>query len=367
MKRLLLDVTTITNDMTGVSRYGIELVREIVKCPEIELILIVHSDLSKKHELFDICRGEKVCFEFLTVGGIGPIREWRFYKLSKKLKNKFDVFHSITSNAPLAFYSKGAGTFHDLKYVLFPQYMGKFGSLKSFFIRCQFALICFSFKKITCSSQSTLNDLLKVYPFMKRRILSKASVVYLGLTPLKVNKELTKPLPVDEPYFIYVGELRPHKNIFNMIKAFESFTKKTGFKGRFLIGGKLHNSLNLKSEDKRIIFLGRVEDEDLGYLYSRSLGLFFASRYEGFGLPILEAMKLNTPVITSSVSSMPEVGGDAALIVDPDSVEEMAKSLEELAFNEGIRKDLIQKSEIQVDKFSWHKCANEMIKIYFSI
>jgi glycosyltransferase involved in cell wall biosynthesis len=125
--------------------------------------------------------------------------------------------------------------------------------------------------------------------------------------------------------------------------------------------------LNLKSEDKRIIFLGRVEDEDLGYLYSRSLGLFFASRYEGFGLPILEAMKLNTPVITSSVSSMPEVGGDAALIVDPDSLEGMAKSLEELAFNEDVRKDLIQKSQIQVNKFSWKKCASEMNQIYLSV
>ncbi len=366
MKRLLLDVTTITDEMTGVSRYGIELIKVIISSSDIALSLIANTNLSSEHELFKLIENKPIIVHKLNVKGIGPIREWEFLKLSWELADKFDVFHSITSNAPFAFFNKGVGTFHDLKYVLYPHYMGKFSFLKSNFIKMQFGFICFFYRKITCSSQSTLNDLVKVFPWMKGRILGKAQVVYLGLTPLKVVS-LSKPLPVDLPYFIYVGELRPHKNILNMIQSFETFAKKTNFQGRFLIGGKPHKSFDIKPPDPRVIFLGRVEDEDLGSLYANSIALFFASRYEGFGLPILEAMNLNVPVITSSISSMPEVAGEAGVIVDPDNLIAMAAALELLAFNLEKRSILIEKGKMQSLNFSWNKCGKEMISVYFKV
>jgi glycosyltransferase involved in cell wall biosynthesis len=363
MKRLLLDVTTITNDMSGVSRYGLELIREIVENSDLSLSLIINTNLNSDHELFKIISSKNVHIHRLSVSGIGPSREIKFLFLAIKLSGEYEVFHTITSNAPLAFYKKGVGTFHDLKYVLYPHYMGSMGTLKSQFIKWQFAFICCFYRRITCSSQSTLNDLLKVFPWLRKVILKKAEVVYLGLTPLKVER-LSKPLSVDLPYFVYVGELRPHKNILNMIKSFELFAKKTNFQGRFLIGGKPHKTFDLKPTDSRVVFLGRVEDQDLGNLYANSKGLFFASRYEGFGLPILEAMNLNVPVITSTISSMPEVGGNAALLVNPDNIEEMALALETLAFNENASRALVDSGVEQIKKFSWEKCASEMIQIY---
>jgi glycosyltransferase involved in cell wall biosynthesis len=367
MKKLLLDVTPITNDMTGVSRYGIELVRQIVQDHRFKLMLIVHSNLSADHELFVIIRNYNVDIIRLSVEGIGPRREWIFFKLYLKLRDDFDVFHSITSNAPLAFFKKGVGTFHDLKYVLYPKYLGRLGGLKSFFIKWQFAFICIFFKQITTSSSSTLADLLKVYPFLKNKIQSKSNVVYLGLTPLAVEQAPIKNLPTDLPYYVYVGELRPHKNIENMIKAFEIFARRTNFNGRFLIGGKPHKTFSLQSKDERIVFLGRVEDHDLGYLYSHSRGLFFASKYEGFGLPILEAMHLKIPVITSSVSSMPEVGGNACALVNPDNIEEMSNTLELIETNENFRQQLLSQGDVQVKKFSWKRCAEEMMDIYVKV
>jgi glycosyltransferase involved in cell wall biosynthesis len=366
MKRLLLDVTTITDDMTGVSRYGIELIKVIISSSEIALSLITNTNLSPDHEIFKLIENKSIIVHKLNVKGIGPAREWRFLKLSWELADKFDVFHSITSNAPFAFFYKGVGTFHDLKYVLYPHYMGKFGVLKSNFIRIQFGFICFFYKKITCSSQSTLNDLVKVFPWMKDKILEKTQVVYLGLTPLKVEP-LSKSFPVDQPYFIYVGELRPHKNILKMIQSFELFAKKTNFQGRFLIGGKPHKTFDIKPTDPRVIFLDRVEDQDLGSLYANSIALFFASRYEGFGLPILEALNLNVPVITSSISSMPEVAGEAGIIVDPDNLTAMADALELLAFNPEKRSALIEKGKKQSLNFSWNKCGKEMISVYLKV
>jgi glycosyltransferase involved in cell wall biosynthesis len=364
MIRLLLDVTAITNDMTGVSRYGMELIREILKHSDIALSLIVAPDLKKDHELFAITLNHNVQFHPLVTPGIGPGREWAFFKFARKVKGQYDVFHSITSNAPLAFAKKGVATFHDLKYILYPHYLGDAGLLKSLFIKWQFYFICRLYPRITCSSQSTLNDLLRTYPGMAQELKRKAHVVYLGLTPLPVNLPFV-PLPyTDKPYAIYVGELRPHKNIANMIQAFETFAKKTNFDGRFLIGGKPHKTFDLKPSDERVKFLGRVSDHDLGHLYAQARALFFASRYEGFGLPILEAMHLNVPVITSNISSMPEVAGDAALIVDPDDIEGMALALEKLLIGDQVRQELQAKHPQQLSKFSWQKCSSQMITHY---
>jgi glycosyltransferase involved in cell wall biosynthesis len=367
MKRLLLDVTTVTNEITGVSRYGMELVRTIIDSKDLDLTLITYSKLDPDHELYKIIQGKNVKTIPFDVPAIGPKRELLFFKLRLKLKNSFDVFHSVTSNAPMAFFNKGVGTFHDIKYILFPRFMGENWFIKSSFIKFQFAFICFFYRKITCSSQSTLNDLCNAFPWMRNRILSKAEVVYLGLTPLEVHSQLKAPAPINDPYFIYVGELRPHKNVPNMIKAFEKFAVDTNFKGHLLIGGKAHKTSDVMATDSRVKFLGRVHDDDLGILYANALALFFATRYEGFGLPILEAMHLDTPVITSTVSSMPEVGGDAAILVDPDNIDQMVEALKTYAYNPEERKRRIEMGRVQASKFSWQKCASEMVIIYRSI
>ena len=125
--------------------------------------------------------------------------------------------------------------------------------------------------------------------------------------------------------------------------------------------------LNFKRQTSNVVFTGYISEEDKIALYSGAVCFVFPSLYEGFGLPILEAMKCGCPVLTSNISSMPEVAGHAGLLVDPLDVEEITRGLGEIINNQEKREDLINKGFTQVKKFSWEKTAKETLKAYETV
>ena len=125
--------------------------------------------------------------------------------------------------------------------------------------------------------------------------------------------------------------------------------------------------LNFKRQNADIIFTGYISKEDKAALYSGATCLVYPSLYEGFGLPVLEAMKCGCPVLTSNISSLPEVAGQAAILVDPLDVEEIARGLGEVINNQEKREDLINKGFAQAKKFSWEKAAKETLKAYETV
>ena len=169
-------------------------------------------------------------------------------------------------------------------------------------------------------------------------------------------------------YLLYVGTLQPRKNLVRAIEAFGLLKRDSTLK--FVIAGKkgwLYDEifekvkeLNLENE---VIFTGYVPDEDLPELYKNAKAFIFVSLYEGFGLPVLEAMSYGIPVLTSNTSSLPEVAGDAALLVDPENTEEIAKGMERLLTDEKLRQQLISKGKEQIKKFSWEKAAKETLQV----
>ena len=166
------------------------------------------------------------------------------------------------------------------------------------------------------------------------------------------------------PYFLYVGAVHPRKNAHRLIEAFDAFKKQnnTPFKllicGRFAWQtGEVKAAFDKADYQKDIIFTGYVSDEEVVRLTAAAHAFIYVSNFEGFGLPILEAMQCDVPVITSNTSSMPEVAGDAAILVNPESVEEITNALSQLAFDENLRQHLIEKGRIQRLKFSWDKTA----------
>ena len=116
-----------------------------------------------------------------------------------------------------------------------------------------------------------------------------------------------------------------------------------------------------------LVFTGFISDEDLKTIYSEAEALLFVSFYEGFGIPILEAMECGTPVITSNISSMPEVAGDAALLVNPHNIKEIAEKMNNIANSEILRKQLIENGFKRVKEFSWERTARETLKVYNEI
>jgi glycosyltransferase involved in cell wall biosynthesis len=205
------------------------------------------------------------------------------------------------------------------------------------------------------------------------------TVTYLAPRPMfrPIDKEVAleqvrkKHPRVYKPYLLFVGTLEPVKNLTNLVKAYGlALASETVVQDLVIVGQKgwgehpLYALIDGLGLSHRVVFTGYVPDEDLPYLYSAADALIFPSLYEGFGLPIVEAMACGTPVMTSNRSATGEVGADAVLLVDPTSVPDMARGIKALCKDEGFRKDLSKRGQERAAFFSWDKCARQTMDVY---
>jgi glycosyltransferase involved in cell wall biosynthesis len=175
----------------------------------------------------------------------------------------------------------------------------------------------------------------------------------------------------DKSFLLFVGDNRPHKNIIRIIASHRILLEKLGERCPFFVfAGPNFESLVKKYGNERVkklIFLGPVYEETLVSLYKHAVALVYPSLYEGFGLPILEAMSVGTSVITSNCSSMPEVAGSAAFLIDPYNVEELADAILKIVTDESERTRLRALGIQRVKQFSWSQTADSIIKLYEGI
>lgn len=170
-----------------------------------------------------------------------------------------------------------------------------------------------------------------------------------------------------KPYFLFIGSFHPRKNLTNLIKAFEKFCDRSSSDIKLVIVGsemwKGRNSfrgLIKKENENRYVFTGRLEADQLGTVLSSALALTFIPWFEGFGIPVLEAFYAGIPVLTSTETSLPEVGGDAAIYAHPGKIDEIAAGMEKLAANDQLRAELTARGNEQKTKFSWDKTAENV-------
>jgi glycosyltransferase involved in cell wall biosynthesis len=206
----------------------------------------------------------------------------------------------------------------------------------------------------------------------------------IAVTPLAVDERRFYPRPTDaveatigryglrRPYFLHVGASTYHKNTTRVLQAFDLFSRENGVAHALYIAGKwtpkalaaLDTSYAALVRTGRVRVLGFVPDDDLPALYAGADALVYPSLIEGFGLPVLEAMRCGTPVLTSSTSSLPEVGGAAALYVDPYSVDEIAAALCKLANQPSLRADLAARGLRRAEMFTWARTAEQTVRVY---
>ena len=226
-------------------------------------------------------------------------------------------------------------------------------------------------------SQSAKNDFLKVCP-----VLSENQI---KVTPLAADEKFRKSskteiervkaqygISANKKYVFSLCSLDPRKNLIRASKTFVEFTNKNNLNDIiFAMGGKgvqhfipvLQKELKkLGSDAKKIQLLGRIDDKDIAALYSGAEWFVYTSQYEGFGLPPLEAMQCGCPVITSNNSSLPEVIGEAGIMIDWDSDEQHIKAYEDYYFNEKLRSEMAQKGFERARQFSWKKTADLIIE-----
>jgi len=229
---------------------------------------------------------------------------------------------------------------------------------------------------VLADSEATRDDLMELYGTPAEKI----SVLYSGVNPVfrpvtdsaTLNAVRAKYGIGPGPFILAVGTLQPRKNYVRLIQAFSNFKPPTSNLQLVLAGGKgwLYDSIFAEVErlklSGRVLFPGFVDDADLPALYSAARVLAYPSLYEGFGLPMLEAMACGTPVVTSNVSCMPEVAGGAALCVPPTDVGALAHALTQAIDDESVRADLIVKGFARAREFTWEKAAKELVGKYHS-
>ncbi|MBW1669084.1 MAG: glycosyltransferase family 4 protein [Deltaproteobacteria bacterium] len=285
------------------------------------------------------------------------------YQLARR--NKYDLFWGTRHHLPFTLprYIKKVLNIHDLVHMEHPETMPWYN------LTLEKIMMKQSVKRahcIICDSRSTHSGLVKTY----RTAHAKVFTVYPGapsLAPLSNVDHVVEKVP--PKYFLFVGTLEPRKNVIRLLKAFEKINPShlgvhlvlvgaMGWKGADL--SRLLKNYSCKASLKP---MGYLPEEQLGYLYKNALCLVFPSIYEGFGFPILEAMRFGTPVITSKVSSMPEVAGDAALLVDPYSVDDIKNAMLRIVNDASLREKLSLYGKRRVRKFSWNTCAKKTLDV----
>lgn len=347
---------------TGVSVYTQNLVENLLQIDHQNEYKLLFSSLRQSlPENFKIQNKKAKIIKFpLPPTILEPLwNKWHFPAVERFI-GQIDVFHSSDwTQAP----SKAAKvtTIHDFAFLKFPQTAHP--KIKAVHLR-RFEWIKKEADLVIVVSQATKKDAMEILGIPENKIRVIYEAAPLDLKPVKDKKkiiEVKKRFKISGDYLLSVATLEPRKNLKRIIQAF-CLLKTKGLK--LVIAGKQGwgDFKGLKSKD--VIFTGYVTRQDLAALYSGALCLVFPSLYEGFGLPILEAMVCNCPVLTSNVSSMPEVAGQAGLLVDPLDIEEIAGGLGEMVNNKNLRQDLVKKGFVQVKKFSWEKTARETLKVY---
>jgi len=223
--------------------------------------------------------------------------------------------------------------------------------------------------RVIAVSEHTARDLLTEVPEAE----GKVRVVPLGASALlkPQPRETLQTLGIDGPFFLFVGTLEPRKNLHLLLEAYASLPEGVRDSAQMVIaGGKgwggvdvpsIAAQLNIKD---RIRIVGHASDALLSTLYAHALFLAMPSLYEGFGLPLVEAMAMGTPVLTSNCASMPEVAGDAGLLVDPSDVNSISNGLLAMIMDHSLRQRLSEKAKATAARYSWGKAAEATLKIF---
>ncbi|MDD5490119.1 MAG: glycosyltransferase family 1 protein, partial [Candidatus Moranbacteria bacterium] len=175
-------------------------------------------------------------------------------------------------------------------------------------------------------------------------------------------------------YLLFVGRLEERKNIIGIVRAFEILKDKYSLPHKLVLagkfgygGGEIRNKIEKSRYKDDIVLPGYIADEEKFELMKKAEAFLFPTFYEGFGLPILEAQSVGTPVITSNISSMPEVAGNGAVLVDPEDANAIAEAVHRIISDESYKNDIIEKGLENVKRFSWEKCAREISRLIYDL
>ncbi len=378
--RIAIDARWITKESSGIGQYTTNLIRYLSKHSN-------HSNtyflIFSKREIFEklsleLNLKEKENFKpiFISYDVFSFLGQIKLPFLLNRMK--IDLFHSTNFMIPLfSLKTKVVATIHDLIPFLFPEYAPR--SKKSrFYFFYSFLMQCIIKKvnHIFVDSKNSYNDLIQNF----KKADKKTSILTFGIDPSFNSQETSQPqfsiqkkLSLEGPFILYVGRQDPYKNLIHLVKVFKELSKDFDNLSLVIAGSRderypeLWQTISALKLDSKVILTGFLSQNDLVHLYKKASVLALPSRYEGFGLPLLEAMSCGVPVVASNAASIPEIVGDAGILLDADDVGKWVESISCLLKDESLRLKLIEKGYQRLSLFNWEKTIEQLLLEYEKI
>jgi glycosyltransferase involved in cell wall biosynthesis len=370
--KILIDCTQIALKKAGVGIYAHSLVRELILIrSSVQLFLLVQDDDPE----FNLQNepGLTVVRVKSRYARIMPLRFLieQIYIPFLVFKLKIDVIHSLHYSFPLLpTRAKSVVTVHDMTAYLMPELHL---SLKIQYFRFFLWAASRSRHQLIFVSHSTLTDFLFFFPQANTANyvipLGKGPSFHPGLNPVLVG-EVALRYKIRSPYILFLGTIEPRKNLPRLVGAYAQLINSYPDHRLVIAGMKgwhyeaLYERIDVLRLKDSVLFVDYVDEKDKPYLIQGAEIFVYPSLYEGFGIPVLEAMACGVPTITSNLSSMPEVAGDGAILVDPKDEDGIARAMDALLQSTSLRQSLSKKALDRSAQFEWSKTARQTLEVY---
>ncbi len=351
--------------LDGIGWFTYETLKRICRAhPEVDFIFLFDRKYSP-----EVVFGENVSPVVLGPPTRHPFlwHIWFQWRVKRYLDRKNpDLFLSTDGFIPLSTKVPSVSVIHDINFVHRP---GDLPWLVRKYYRRYFPKFALEASRIVTVSEYSRRDIINQFEVPEEKVDLAYNGVNERYHPLSEQEavEVRKEYTEGSPYFVFVGSIHPRKNITNLLKAFQLY--KDEVRGNYklvLVGEKffltkpMEEQLEKMKNKKDVLFTGRLSPEQLNKVLGAAWAMTFVPFFEGFGIPILEAMTCDIPVIASNVTSLPEIAGDAALFASPDSPGSIRDGMIRLVREEGLRQELIERGRMRRDLFSWDHTAEKL-------
>ncbi len=370
--KIAYDAKRITNNLTGLGNYSRFVVNNLAKLFKNDNFLLLSSNRCKAgiEELVYSGENLKLLLPIKKLSGLKKVF-WRSWGISKDINRlKPDLYHGLTNELPFTIKKTGVKsivTIHDLIFLHYPHF---YKAIDRTIYNYKFRRACKDANHIVAVSECTKRDIIRFYGIQADKI----SVIYQGCHEQfmqqaneETKKRVAEKLNLPENFILSVGTVEERKNLLFTVKAL----KESGLKNKLVVIGKLTKYaqqvsafIQRSNMQEQVIFLSNVNYTELPVVYQLASLFVYPSLYEGFGIPIIEALHSNTPVIAATGSCLEEAGGKSSIYVNPHNHTEFAQAMQRALSDEKLRENMISEGVKHVQRFNHAELSSQMMELY---